>query len=313
MKMHGERRAFSGVEVPPHQKGKVPRSSSPVTLYVEMPCNLEQAFPTIAWGDLEDCSKRENDSLGSQVNESDGDERDFVDFALDFVADSPSNLESSLSPAALVPFQGCVIPPLTPQHIYPPEDSVTLTHSSCAHAQDEVPWARYPTQLKVNQKVHETLYRKHNEASEERNLHLRQLASRAKLLASMLEKLMAVREPDISEPTKPRSVKSSSPCKRQRLETECEPPDSVEEMLRDVSARCDAALRSERDPYALPLYGSFSGLLTSVGEAEEDARSFCTSVREHGTVKTHVFPHGLAFTSGTREGGYRFRWVPNDC
>ncbi|XP_077456163.1 multicilin isoform X2 [Stigmatopora argus] len=308
MKMHGERRVFAGVchEEDPRQKGQVPRSSSPVALYVELPCTLEQAFPTIAWGDLEDCTKTENDSLGSQVNESDGDERHFADFALDFVAgeDSSSNLESSLSPVALVPF---VIPPLTPQHIYPPEDGVALTDLSCTPSQNEVLWAGH------DQKAHETLYRGLSEPSEEKKLHLRQLARRAKLLASMLEKLMAVREPDIGEPAKPCSAKSSSPCKRQRLDAEWEHTESVEEMLKDVGTRCDAALRLGRDPDALPLYGSFSGLRTSVGEVEEDASSFRTSVRERGTVKTHVFPHGLAFTSGTREGGYRFRWVPNDC
>lgn len=41
--------------------------------------------------------------------------------------DSPGTLESSLSPAELVPFEGCVIPPLTPQRSIS-EDS--LVHSS---------------------------------------------------------------------------------------------------------------------------------------------------------------------------------------
>lgn len=40
------------------------------------------------------------------------------------LSDSPSTLESSLSPAELVPFQGCVIPPLTPQWDLSPEDSL---------------------------------------------------------------------------------------------------------------------------------------------------------------------------------------------
>ncbi|XP_077378151.1 multicilin [Festucalex cinctus] len=320
---HRERR------VPRHvDKDKVPRSSSPVTVYVELPCNIEQAFPTIAWDDLEDCTRKESDSLSSQLNASDGDEQDFGDFALDFIADSPATLESSLSPAELVPFQGCVIPPLTPQHVFPPEKGLTSPNYSCTHAQDGAHsfsscQTRMGQDMELShQQVHETLHR--NDTSEERHLHLRQLACQAKLLASVLEKLTADREPDISEPARPCGGKSTSPCKRQRLDDSCESSDSVEEILRDVSARCDAVLGAavggsalRRDADAIPMYGSFSGLQTSVcngsssSEAEEDASSFRTSVREHGTIRTRVFPHGRAFTSGTQHGGYRFRWVPN--
>ncbi|XP_061672030.1 multicilin [Syngnathoides biaculeatus] len=315
----------------PGRKDKVPRSSSPLVVYVPLPCNIEQVFPTIAWDDLEDCTTRESDSLGSQVNESDGDERDFGNFAVDFMADSSANLENSLSPAALAPFQGCIIPPLTPQHVFSPDDGIAFPNSSCAHAQHGPLWTdirscqdRMGCAMEVHQEAADTFPRRQNDPSEERNLHLRQLACRAKLLASVLEKLMAVRDPEISEPVRPGEGPSTSPRKRQRLTDRCESSDSVEEMLRDVSTRCNAVLHAtaggcappkESDPY-VPMYGSFSGLQTSVckespTEEEEDVSSFRASLGEHGTIRTRVFPQGRAFTSGTRQGGYRFRWVPN--
>ncbi|XP_054628593.1 multicilin [Dunckerocampus dactyliophorus] len=333
MKMHGETSAFGvlGRRPPAANKAKVPRSSSPVTVYVELPCNIEQAFPTIAWDDLEDCTsvtRREGDSLGSQVNESDGDEQDFGDFALDFMADSPAILESSLCPAELIPFQGCVIPPLTPQPVFSPaEDNLRPNFSTEINNQNGALWkgitsyqGRMGCSVEVNNKVHETLQRRQEE-SEEKNLHLRQLACRAKLLASVLEKRITVRETAM-----PSSGKAISPCKRQRLDQGCETSDSVEEMLRDVSTRCNAVLHAsagmnnpQQDSNTIPMYGSFSGLQTSIckessattDESEESVSSFRTSVREHSTIRTQVFPHGRAFTSSTQRGGYRFRWVPN--
>ncbi|XP_076587986.1 multicilin [Chaetodon auriga] len=324
----------------------VPRSSSPVTVYVELPCDIEQAFSTIAWDDLEDCAslvRRESDPLGSQVNESDADDQDFGDYALDFMADSPATLESSLSPAELVPFQGCVIPPLTPQRYFSSEDSVVRSTTEAVNpsAQDGALWKGLAQcqgralgdSVEVNNQLHETLHRKQEEIDslQERNLHLRQLASRAKHLASVLEKLMTVRDPHVREPVLPFGDKTSlSPCKRQRLDEgyETESSDSVEDMLRDISTRCNAVLhsaatgtRQQQESEAIRLYGAFSGLQTSISkdssmatdgaEPEESVSSFRTSVREHCTIRTQVFPHGRAFTSRTQQGGYRFRWVPN--
>ncbi|XP_051278176.1 multicilin [Dicentrarchus labrax] len=356
MKMHRDRKVFGAIC--PNQMGQeerraavskkdkvlVPRSSSPLTVYVGLPCIIEQAFSTIAWDDLDDCAsvvRRESDSLGSQVNESDADDQDFGDYALDFMADSPATLESSLSPAELVPFQGCIIPPLTPQRYFSSEDS--LVHSSTEagnpSAQDRALWrgisqcqgAALGDSLEVNNQLHETLFRKQEEIGslQERNLHLRQLASRAKHLASVLEKLMTVRDPHVREPVMPCGDNTSlSPCKRQRLDEgyETESSDSVEDMLRDISTRCNAVLhgsaatgtRPQQESETIRMYGSFSGLQTiskdcSVdgAEPEESVSSFRTSVREHCTIRTQVFPHGRAFTSRTQQGGYRFRWVPD--
>ncbi|XP_047448482.1 multicilin [Mugil cephalus] len=325
----------------------MPRSSSPVTVYVELPRIIEQAFSTIAWDDLEDCAavvRQDRDSLGSQVNGSDADDQDFGDYALDFMAESPATLESSLSPGELVPFQGCVIPPLTPQRDFSPEDSLvnSSTETGKPSAQDGAPWKGVTEchvralehSIEANKQLHETLHSQQEEIDslERRNLHLRQLASRAKHLASVLEKLMTVRDPNIREPVRPCAAKASlSPCKRQRLDEGYETEssvDSVEDMLRDVSTRCNAVLHSntagtglQQEPETVRMRGTFSGLHMSISkdssataagaEAEESVSSFRTSIREHCTIRTQVFPHGHAFTSRTQQGGYRFRWVPN--
>lgn len=124
---------------------------------------------------------------------------------------------------------------------------------------------------------------------------------------------------------------SLSPCKRQRLDEgyETESSDSVEDMLKDISTRCNAVLHGsaaarQQGTDVIRVHGVFSGLKTSFSKdnggavtdgaeakAEANIWSFRTSVREHGTIRTQAFPHGQAFTSRMQEGGYRFRWVPN--
>ncbi|XP_066507649.1 multicilin [Hoplias malabaricus] len=64
------------------------------------------------------------------------------------------------------------------------------------------------------------------------------------------------------------------------------------------------------------VYGSFHGLkvvMTSEPSdcREEEAVCFRTSIREHSTVRTNVFPHGKTFTSHTPDGSCRFLWVPH--
>lgn len=142
---------------------------------------------------------------------------------------------------------------------------------------------------------------------------------------------MTVREPCMREPAMPCADRASlSPYKRQRLDEgyETESSDSVEDMLRDISTRCNAVLHStaagakpQQEPEVIRMFGAFAGLQTSISkdcsaaedgaEAEESVSSFRTSIREHCTIRTQVFPHGHAFTSRTQQGGYRFRWVPN--
>ena len=59
-------------------------------------------------------------------------------------SESPGSLESSLSPVGLVPFQGCIIPPLTPQQDFPPQDSPVAVPPSLKpghhNAEDGASW-----------------------------------------------------------------------------------------------------------------------------------------------------------------------------
>lgn len=155
------------------------------------------------------------------------------------------------------------------------------------------------------------------------------LISNLYALTFSFQRLMTVRDPCMREPVASCGDEASlSPCKRQRLDEgyETESSDSVEDMLRDVSTRCNAVLHSaatgakrQQESETIRMYGSFSGLQTSVctdssleeTEGEESVSSFRTSIREHCTIRTQAFPHGHAFTSRTQQGGYRFRWVPN--
>ncbi|XP_043966941.1 multicilin [Gambusia affinis] len=302
------------------------------------PNRLGQRFATIEWGDLEGCTsavEQERDSFVSQVNESDIDKQHYGDCAMDFIADTTAAGDSCLS--ELLPFQGCVIPPLTPQRDFS-EDS--MVQSTTEKTENGVPWRSvaecqgrvHGDSMAINKQLQESLHKQQQELNslQERNLHLKQLASRAKHLASVLERLMTVRNSHAGEPEVPISENTSlSPCKRQRLDEgyETESSDSVEDMLRDISTRCNAVLLnnaagSPQESETIRMYGAFSSLQMSTPnnsstvsvdapEAAEDVSSFRTSVREHGTIRTQVFPHGHAFTSRTLQGGYRFRWVPN--
>uniref|UniRef100_A0A8C5H155 Protein Idas n=1 Tax=Gouania willdenowi TaxID=441366 RepID=A0A8C5H155_GOUWI len=226
------------------------------------------------------------------------------------LSDFSSTMESRLSPIELVPFQGCVIPPLTPNRDIFPED-IKKNEKVC-----------FCTFLTLQ--IHNTLHRQQEEINslEEKNHHLRQLASQAKHLASVLEKLMTDKEPNLRVSELHSTVKTSlSSCKRQRLDEgyETEGSESVEDILRDISTRCNAVLQSrtagtqQQQAETIKMHGSFHGLQKSEFRSEtgESVSSFITPIKEHCTIRTQVFPHGHAFTSRTQEGGYRFRWVPN--
>ncbi|XP_056109215.1 multicilin [Rhinichthys klamathensis goyatoka] len=71
------------------------------------------------------------------------------------------------------------------------------------------------------------------------------------------------------------------------------------------------------------IFGAFHGLrvVTETPSIKSDLNMnsddwkfvcFKTSIRDHSTVKTKVFPHGKAFTSHTPIGSCRFLWVPNE-
>lgn len=144
---------------------------------------------------------------------------------------------------------------------------------------------------------------------------------------------MTVRDPNENEPVLTPGVKLSlSPCKRQRLDEgyETEASDSVEDILRDISTRCNAVLHGTITETAVAqdapetqirTFGAFSGLQVNIPtnnsvapdglQAKDCISSFRTSIREHRTIRTQVLPHGRAFTSRTQDDGYCFRWVPN--
>ncbi|XP_033828349.1 multicilin [Periophthalmus magnuspinnatus] len=313
----------------------VPRSSSPVTVYVEFPCVVEHAFSTIAWDDFEESSSVETQDISPACRATDCDSEDHVlDYVQEFRADSPG--DSNLSPAELVPFHGCVIPPLTPQSDFFSEDSGFIHDEANVPAQNIETWEEMSQyrgfvlgcSADQNHKLHKIHENKQGETEEykERNCHLKQLASRAKHLAAVLEKLTTVSEPNLRKAVMPHEdhPPALSPCKRQRLDEGYETEtDLVDDMLRDISTRCDAMLHRaaitgtrQSEDNSIRTFGSFSGLQTCFSNTSEKTEaekgsSFKVSVREHGTIKTQVFAHGHAFTTRTQRGGYCFRWVPN--
>lgn len=197
--------------------------------------------------------------------------------------------------------------------------------------------------LVENEHLQVTLKRKHCEilSLKERNIQLKELASRAKHLASILDKLINHDCRDTRDSTS-EIVPSTSPDKRQRVEGtyfDTQESEKVDEILRDISEKCSAALEtlnetnykqlkvycnSGEESYTeeqetINMYGSFNGLKTSTGcnavnlsgsELDDDV-SFKTSIRDHCTIRTLAFPQGNAFTTRTPSGGFKFRWIPN--
>lgn len=81
---------------------------------------------------------------------------------------------------------------------------------------------------------------------------------------------------------------------------------------------CEHSCSDDLGSETVQVFGSFRGLriLKATPSANSDPRRegrcafFKTSVREHSTVRTRVFPHGKTFTSHTPDGDCRFLWVP---
>ncbi|OWK62576.1 Multicilin [Lonchura striata] len=117
--------------------------------------------------------------------------------------------------------------------------------------------------------------------------------------------------------------------------TSLEDAEGVDAMLRAVSEKCRAALRSlggsagdrsggspggsptAKRPRPDPrLHGAFRGLRTGrasprpAGRELEGGGSLRAALGEAGAIRTLAFPQGNAFTLRTAAGGHRFRWVP---
>ncbi|XP_036382194.1 multicilin [Megalops cyprinoides] len=255
------------------------------------------SFSTIAWQDLEDCTsvlRRESDSGDQQA---------------------PHQQDSLCYTSPACPLS-------LPQS--PPQEEVLWRGVAEQHKQalGEALDTNSQLQLTLNQRQEEIA------SLRERNLHLKELASKAKHLASVLNRLIGPGEP-LPPPAGSPSLKS--PMKRRRLEDLFERTPACEDVshiLRDVSERCNAVLqrdsRLQQDPghesHAIKMHGAFEGLHTSRPcgtallkglEDEDESQTFRTSVRDHCTIRTLAFPQGHAFTSRVPQGGYRFRWVPS--
>ncbi|NXL78822.1 MCIN protein, partial [Leptocoma aspasia] len=165
--------------------------------------------------------------------------------------------------------------------------------------------------LEANSQLQETLTQRQEElvALQESNMQLKELASQARQLAAVL---------DVSAAHRLAQLVPGG---------QCDDAEGVDAMLRAVSEKCRAALRSlggsegdsptAKRPRPGPrLHGAFRGLRTGraaprpVGGELEGGGSLRAALGEAGTIRTLAFPQGNAFTLRTAAGGHRFRWVP---
>ncbi|XP_053166111.1 multicilin-like [Hemicordylus capensis] len=183
--------------------------------------------------------------------------------------------------------------------------------------------------LVENNQLQVTLTQKQEEIASlrERNIQLKELASQAKQLASVLDKPMIPQSKGSTEfsPT-------SGPNKRSLVQmtvAEQEDDAEVNEILLEISNKCNPALQSideNRGPKcprgeseAIHIHGAFHGLQTCSSHSSLDLSgsdlkegvSFRTSIKEHCNIRTLAFPQGNAFSVRTASGGYKFRWVPS--
>ncbi|XP_031296825.1 multicilin [Camelus dromedarius] len=331
---------------------------SPVSVYEDPPDAEPAALPaltTIDLQDLADCSSLlgsdappSGDSAALQNHSlptaADFDLQDFRDTVDDLIADSSSLMSPSLasgdfpfSPCDVLPFGSCLSPPLDPRALQspplrppdlpPPEQYWKQVADQNQRALGDA--------LVENNQLHVTLTQKQEEIAslKERNVQLKELASRTRHLASVLDKLMITQSRDCMAAAEPFLLKATAKRSLEELFSaagqDCAEVDAI---LREISQRCDEALQS-RDPKRLRLqpeqpstdcrpgnlHGAFRGLRTDCSRSAlnlshselEEGGSFSTPIRSHSTIRTLAFPQGNAFTIRTANGGYKFRWVPS--
>uniref|UniRef100_UPI00398E40CE multicilin n=1 Tax=Pristiophorus japonicus TaxID=55135 RepID=UPI00398E40CE len=346
-----------------HQK--VRGTTSQVTIYSEAAAIApDSAFVTIdetVWQDLADCTSvlhQESSIELSRQNQpleeaSAFDLQDFKD--VDIIMCDPSSLLQPMSMTdADLPLsdyvsdlEACISSSIPGAH-----DALLELNLQTDHSQPpEQFWKDVAEEnqralgdaLEENEHLQVTLNRKQYEivSLKERNVQLKELASKAKHLASILDKLMK-QECQNANDTMSETFPLRSPAKRQKVEDtyfDNQDCDKVDEILRDISEKCNAALQTlnatdskhlKRNHYSgeasynesqetINMYGSFNGLQTSMAcntaslstsELENDM-SFKTSIRNHCTIRTLAFPQGNAFTTRTPSGGFKFRWIPS--
>ncbi|NXJ77454.1 MCIN protein, partial [Trogon melanurus] len=191
--------------------------------------------------------------------------------------------------------------------------------------------------LEANSQLQETLTQRQEElvTLRESNVQLKELASQARQLAAVLDTLMipqcsdgaALPPPHLQSAPPPSAAAPAGIWGGRGRPEPREEAAGVDVMLRDVSEKCRAALRSlggslggsptaKRPRPAPRLHGTFRGLRTGRSaplpgaEGLEGDGSLRAAVGEAGGIRTLAFPQGNAFTLRTAAGGYRFRWVP---
>ncbi|XP_077629100.1 multicilin [Crocuta crocuta] len=331
---------------------------SPVSVYEDPRDPEPSALPaltTIDLQDLADCSSLlgsdapPSGDLAALQNHSlqtaaDFDLQDFRDTVDDLISDSSSLMSPPLtggdfpfSPGDVLPFGPCLSPPLDPGALQPPPlppPDVPRPEQYWKEVADQNQRALGDALVENNQ-LHVTLTQKQEEIAslKERNVQLKELASRTRHLASVLDKLMITQSQDCGATAEPLLLKATAKRSLEELFSaagqDCAEVDAI---LRDISERCDEALQS-RDPKRLrlqpeparrddvpgKLHGTFRGLSTDCSRSAlnlshselEDGGSFSTPIRSHSTIRTLAFPQGNAFTIRTAHGGYKFRWVPS--
>ncbi|KAM5259742.1 multicilin [Hipposideros larvatus] len=329
----------------------------PVSVY-EDPQDPESAvlpaLTTIDLQDLADCSllgsdaPPSGDSEASQIHSlqtaADFDLQDFRDTVDDLIADSSSLMSPPLaggdlpfSPCDVLPFEPCLSPPLDPRALQSPllrPPDVPPLEQYWKEVADQNQRALGDALVENNQ-LQVTLTQKQEEIAslKERNVQLKELASRTRHLASVLDKLMITQSRDCGAAAEPFLLKATAKRSLEELFSaagqDCAEVDAI---LREISERCDEALQS-RDPKRLRLqpepasvdrrpgnlHGAFRGLRTDCSLSAlnlshsdlEEGGSFSTPIRSHSTIRTLAFPQGNAFTIRTANGGYKFRWVPS--
>ncbi|KAM6033309.1 multicilin [Chlamydotis macqueenii] len=196
--------------------------------------------------------------------------------------------------------------------------------------------------LEANSQLQETLTQRQEVlvTLQESNVQLKELASQARQLAAVLDTLMVPQCADGAALPPPPPLHPPSPAAgaapvgmlggRGRPYPR-EEAAGVDAMLRAVSDKCRAALRSlggssggspggsptaKRPRPAPRLHGAFRGLRTArpfahpAGGGPEEGGSLRAALGQEGSIRTLAFPQGNAFTLRTAAGGYRFRWVP---
>ncbi|XP_067850610.1 multicilin [Heptranchias perlo] len=377
-KVFGEIYPNRMVELPSHISGKkqpkfdkkkdhqkVRGTNSQVTIYSDASAiTSDSAFVTIdetVWQDLADCTSvlhQESSNELTRQNQpleetSEFDLQDFKD--VDMIMCDPSSLMQPMSMTdADLPLsdyvsdlEACISTSIPGAH-----NSLMEMNLQTDHTQPpEQFWKDVAEEnqkalgdaLEENEHLQVTLKRKQYEivSLKERNVQLKELASKAKHLASILDKLMK-QECQDANATMPETFPWRSPAKRQRVEDtyfDNQDCDKVDEILRDISEKCNVALQTlndtdskhlKRNHYSgeasynesketINMYGSFNGLQTSMAcnsaslstsELDNDT-SFKTSIRDHCTIRTLAFPQGNAFTTRTPSGGFKFRWIPS--